>query len=305
MPSSAAGDMVRGVFEGQSEEVAADMIDDTAGEQDTAQADHVHLRFDPHEVLGAVVGHRRRYANTVAALAHDELARPSRCEGWSVADVLRHGIWVDEAMQRIWSGGMFPEGFDPRTTPNEFVASHRDVPDREIQRRYLATTDAMILKLESADTDMYSNASVSPLGQVPWWFTVVHLGWDSSVHERDALLPLGHDVEQIPGETTLFLAYSLVLASFFAGPDPLTVQVNTVRLHRGNGPVITWANTMDDRSEEAGGSHFDEHVTELTGIPAPTIDALTGRGHLTDVLEGPKSTVDRLRGFARFFNPST
>jgi uncharacterized protein (TIGR03083 family) len=280
------------------------MIDDMGDGQDTAQADHVHLLFDPHEVLGTVVGHRRRYANGVATLAEDELARPSRCEGWSVGDVLRHGIWVDEAMQRIWSGGLFPEGFDPRTTPNEFVAAHRDVPDAEIQGRYLARTDATILKLESADTDLYSNPSVSPLGRVPWWFTVVHLGWDSSVHERDVLLPLGHDVEQTPGETTLFLAYSLVLASFFAGPDPLIVQVNTVRLHRGDGPVIAWANTMDDQFEEAAGCNFNEQVTELTGIPAPTIDALTGRGHLTDVLEGPKSTVDRLSGFARFFNPS-
>jgi uncharacterized protein (TIGR03083 family) len=277
------------------------MIDDVANEQDVAQADHVNLLFDPCEVVGTVVEHRRRYASTVAALTEDDLAQSSRCRGWSVADVLRHGIWVDQTIHGIWSGGDIPAGFDPRTTPNEFVDSHRNVPDEEIRIRYLAGTDAMILELESADTERYSNPSVSPLGQVPWWFTAVHVAWDSSIHERDILVALGHEMDQIPGESTLFLAYSLVLASFFAGSDPLTVRVNGVWLHRGDGPVITWSGTIQDESERVGGSH----VTELTGDSFLTIDALTGRGNLMDVLDGPQSTVDRLTGFGRYFNPST
>ena len=277
------------------------MIDDMAGGQDVAQANHVNLLFDPREVLDTVVGHRRRYASTVTALTEDELAQPSRCKGWSAADVLRHGIWVDETMHRIWSGGNVPAGFDPRTTPNEFVDSHRDVPDEEIRSRYLAGTDAMILELKSADTDRYSNPSVSPLGRVPWWFTVVHAGWDSSIHERDILMALGHDVEQTSSESILFLAYSLVLASFFAGSDPLTVRVSGVSLHHGDGPVITWSSTIQGESERVGGSH----VTELTGDSFLTIDALTGRGNPMDVLDGPQSTIERLSGFARYFNPTT
>jgi hypothetical protein len=82
---------------------------------------------------------------------------------------------------------------------------------------------------------------------VPWWLSVVHLGWDSTVHERDALSPLGRSVEADSAETLPFLAYCLVLTSFFAGPDPLDVRGAEVHLCSGTGPVTAWAitNTSD------------------------------------------------------------
>jgi uncharacterized protein (TIGR03083 family) len=100
--------------------------------------------------VAAVARQRRRFGYSVASLNDEELATASRCEGWTVADVLRHGIWVDATMRRIWSGDRSSfEGFDPCTTPNDFVESDRMVPDEDIRRRYLLSTEAMVIELES------------------------------------------------------------------------------------------------------------------------------------------------------------
>ena len=270
---------------------------------DVPQAGHFELLFDPGTVLAAVVGHRRRFRDSVGSLTADELASPSRCEGWTVADVLRHGIWVDGTFRRIWSGeGSTLKDFDPRTTPNEFVESNRAVPDEEIRRRYLSSTEDMVIELESAQSERFGDLSVTPAGAVPWWLSVVHLGWDSTVHERDALSPLGHKVEANPAETLPFLAYCLVLSSFFAGPDPLDVRVADIRLQRGTGPVTAWAITTAAEADDERLS--DPTSAVLTGEPTDIIDALSGRAPLTDVLNGQPAVVERLGGLATYFTSS-
>src|SRR6202035_500418 len=98
------------------------MEHDKRPEQDAPQADHIRFLFDPHATLTMLAAQQRRFASAVATLTDEELASPSRCAGWTVADVLRHLVWVDTTMCRLWSGDETPAvGFDPRTTPNEAV----------------------------------------------------------------------------------------------------------------------------------------------------------------------------------------
>jgi uncharacterized protein (TIGR03083 family) len=282
-------------------EPEASDLDASLVPQDVPQADHFCFLFDPGVTLTALAGQRRRFGSTAATFTADELASPSRCEEWTVADVLRHLVWVDATMRRIWSGDESPAtGFDPRTTPNEWVQADRAVSDEEIRERYLSSTEKMIDELESADPRRYGRPSLSPLGRVPLWMSAVHLGWDSAVHERDVLVPLGRPVEVVPGEIVPSLAYSLALTSFFCGNDPLSVQIGTIRLRRGDGCVTVWA-SVTDPDKDIGNYIPNEQVTVLTGGPVGTIDALCGRGSLGDTLSGDQAVIDRLGGLARYF----
>lgn len=269
------------------------------------QADHIRFLFDPETNLVALAGQRRRFGATVAVLTVEELKAPSRCEGWTVADVLRHGVWADATMRRIWSGDeSLADGFDPRTTPNEAVQADRAVPDEEMRLRYLSSTAAMIIELESADPERLGHPSLSPAGRVPWWLSAVHLGWDSSVHERDVLSPLDRTVEATADETMLTLAYSLVLASFFSGPGPLDLQIDMVRLRRGNGPVIASTKRSDTKENDGDDHRADEPATVLTGDPVAIIDALSGRIASAEALHGEVAVIERLCGLARYFTSS-
>jgi maleylpyruvate isomerase len=280
------------------------MSDEQHSGRDAPQADQIQFHFDPHATLAALTGHRRRFGSTVASLTVEELAAPSRCEGWTVADILRHGVWVDATFRRLWAGDESPSAsFDPRTTPDESVRASRAVPDEEVRRRYLSSTETMIAALESAGPERFGDPSLSPAGRVPWWLSALHLGWDSTVHERDALTPLGRTVEAVPGELMPNLGYSLVLASLFDGLDPLNVQVGSVRLRRAGGLVTAWATTGDEEEGDNGDSSADA-AEVLTGEPAAIIDALCGRGSLTGALGGDSAVIDRLGGLARYFASS-
>ena len=269
---------------------------------DAPQADHIRFEFDPHATLTALAGQRRRLASTVAGLSAEELTAPSRCAGWTIADVLRHLVWADATMRVLWSGDQsMVAGFDPRTTPDDAVRVDRAVPDDEIRTRYLSSAEAMAVDLESAGPERFGLPSISPAGQVPWWMSAMHLSWDSTVHERDVTAPLGRAVEDVPEETEPCLAYSLVLVSFFCGHAPVRVQIGSVHLGRGaDGVVRAWADTPDGDVERGESAGLDD-VAMLAGSPVPAIDALCGRGSLTTTLTGDAGVIERLGGLARYF----
>jgi uncharacterized protein (TIGR03083 family) len=268
--------------------------------RDAPQAARVRFLFDPGATLADVAGQRRRFAAAVALLGEGELSAPSRCEGWTVSDVLRHGIWADAALRRTWSGDRsLVEGFDPRSTPDEFVRAERRVPDVEVAARFWASSAEMVGELEAAGPERFGAPALSPLGDVPWWMAAVHLGWDAWIHERDVLVPLGLADEGGPSEKAAVLAYGLVLASFFAGRDPLDVRVGPVQLHRGEGVTEAWA--LGPGEEGQAGAHGE---VELSGDPVAVVDALSGRGRLSEVLTGPVEVVTRLGGMARYFTSS-
>jgi uncharacterized protein (TIGR03083 family) len=263
------------------------------------QPDHIRFLFDPRATLDTFAGQRRRLAASVRGLSADELATPSRCAGWSVADVLRHLVWADDAVRRIWSGDRsIAAGFDPRTTPDDAVRADRAVSDEEIRGRYLSSTERMVSDLVSSGPERFGHPSLSPAGVVPWWLSAVHIGWDSSIHERDALLPLGYDVEVPDDETTLSLAYSLVLASFFAGQDPLSVRIGTLELRHEPGPVVAQVAAVRDGDQD---SSPGPPVAVEAKDPVVAIDAISGRESVEEALAGDAVVVHRLGGLARYF----
>lgn len=260
------------------------------------QADHLHVSLDPQAVVDAYVQHRRRFADAVRSLDEAALRSPSRCSEWTVADVLRHGCDVDAWMRTIWAGDLPFTAFDPRVTPHESVVAARSVPDLEIRDRYVDSAIAMADGVDGSGPERWGLPSLSPAGSVPWWLSLLHALFDSWVHERDALLPLGRAVAVENVEVDVVLPYVLALVPhlrrFIRSDDqPVDAVVCGFRVTDGEGGVMVspW-----QPSKPAS-------MPLLTGDPPFVIDALSGRGSLDEVLTGDSRTVGHLGALARFF----
>ena len=244
------------------------------------QSEVLHVEFDPAPILAAHAQQTRRFAEEAAALEATALATPSRCHKWTVADVLRHLCDVDSWMDDIWNGRMPPLGqFDPNTTPHEFVLKTRDVPDTEIRDRFVVACEAMASDVEGSSPERWGQPAISPIGAVPWWLSALHTFFDSWLHERDCLVPLGIDVPVETEEVTPVLAYILGLAGTF-GRDDLDFVLAGIRVMKTGGPVIVSRVGDPDAADDL----------------AALADALSGRGELAGVPE-------RLGALARRLEP--
>lgn len=235
------------------------------------QGDVIDVDLDPASMLSAYVSQRRRLAEEALTMDVHVLAAPSRCREWTVADVLRHLCDVDSWVERLWAGEAPPfDAFDPKVTPNEFVRAARSVPDLEVRDRYVTSTAATLGRIDPADRERWATPSVSPLGFVPWWQSALHLLWDSWLHERDALLPIGATVAIETAELTPVLFYGLAVAGTFCRAP---VDIDVVGAHlsvREGRPRVTAG---------AAGITADEGAATI-------IDALAGRGSLEEALAG-------------------
>lgn len=250
------------------------------------QAEQIHVDLDPAHTLATYARHRRRFAAEVESLDDAALAEQSRCRKWTLADVLRHGCDVDDWMRIIWSGERPPfTNFDPLVTPHEFVVAGRAISDREARDRYVDSAESMATEVGSSGPERWGLRSISPVGFVPWWLSALHVFYDSWVHERDALLPLGRDVPVDADESQPVLAYSPAIVGTLI-PEPTDTVIAGVRLVTGEGPVTaTPLSAAADQPE--------------TGV---IIDALSGRGSVEQALaDSDPVVVRRLGGLARIF----
>jgi uncharacterized protein (TIGR03083 family) len=271
------------------------MVQMTTDGSAVPQADHMKVELDPAVVVRSYTRHRRRFAGSAATLVADELASRSRCSEWSVADVLRHGCDVDRWMRTIWAGDVPFSAFDPRVTPHESVVSGRSLPDEEVRDRYVASADEMAADVEASGPERWGLPSLSPAGAVPWWLGLLHAFYDSWVHERDALLPLGRDVAVEPDEVDAVFAYSLavvpVAGRVLGRAEHIDAVVCSFRVTADEGPVTV---TRVAGEPPAG-------VPALTGEAPVIVDALSGRGAPDEVLTGDSDVVHRLGVLARYF----
>ena len=259
------------------------------------QADHLRVELDPGTIVTAYARHRRRFASSVTSLDEAALRTPSRCSEWTVADVLRHGCDVDRWLHTIWAGATPFSAFDPRVTPHESVVEGRAVPDLEVRDRYVASAEAIAAEVDGSGPGQWEQPSLSFVGAVPWWLGLLHGLFDSWVHERDLLLPLGRDVTVLSDEVDAVLAYSLAVVAYagrrLGSDEPVDAVVCGFRVtaDEGRGTV-----TRSPGSPHGG-------VPVLTGDPPVVVDALCGRCSLEGVLTGSATVVHRFGVLARFF----
>jgi uncharacterized protein (TIGR03083 family) len=264
------------------------------------------LRVQLDEVKAAFRTHRNRLIAELSELTEKEWNGPTRCHLWSVADVASHLTdgtrWGLEGLHAVLSKTdfSFMTRFDNRLTPHEYVQAGRGRAREEIAEDLATGTERLLMAVERV-RELGHAFMQTPIGHVSLTFAVLHLLWDSWLHERDVLVPLSGSPLYPTHEVRLVASYALLLA----------------------GTAISSATTTQQRCDIVldgpGGGYYRMGVEEAihveVGIPGPavgsvpqgpilsTIDALAGRGHLKDVVNGPPDAIRLLCVFSTMMRP--
>ena len=176
------------------------------------------LDGSPADVLEPVARQRRRLAAVVSSFTDEQWARPSRCVGWSNRDVIAHldttnGFWVFSIASGLrGEPSRLLLGFDPAATPAQLVAASDGVPTGQVLEQFLASTDSLLDVLTSLDDAGWSTLAETPAGHLSVSAVAHHALWDSWVHERDILLPLGDTPDEEADEIAASIRYVAALS---------------------------------------------------------------------------------------------
>lgn len=174
---------------------------------------------DQHE---PVTRQRRRLEATLIGLGEDAWRSPSRCDGWSVQDVVAHLVSVDSFWRASVLAGLagtptrFLDGFDPAATPALMVEGTRSQAPAEVLDQFVAANRAFLAALGELDERGWTMLAESPAGHVPIRLLAYHALWDCWVHERDIVLALGSTAVVEPDEVRSCLRYAAALSPAFA-----------------------------------------------------------------------------------------
>jgi hypothetical protein len=190
-------------------------------------------------------------------------------------------------MDAIWNGRDLPfTSFDPNVTPHEFVEAARAVPDAEVRDQFVVATPNRAAAIAGTSAEHWGDPSLSPLGAVPWWMSALHIFWDSWMHERDALLPIGIEPPVLDDELRPIATYVVGIAATLVS-TPMDTIVAGVRVRVGGQvPEVTLVR---------GTERTDTATGEL-------IDALCGRGPLIAPSGADPAAIDELGVLARLLN---
>jgi uncharacterized protein (TIGR03083 family) len=241
---------------------------------------------------------RRRLQEALASLTDEQWMRPSRCEGWSVQDVVAHLIgtnsfWVMSILAGLaGSPTRVLAAFDPVTTPALMVAPMRAMSPAETLDQFVETNQSLFDAVDSLDDAGWSTTAESPAGHVPIRLAANHALWDAWVHERDILVPLGIVPDEEPDEILSCLRYVAAVAPVLAfSSDPnrrgaIEIDATDPDAH----VVIEVATTVTVR----GGSP-PVGALRLTGRAVDLVESLSIRAPLHHAVpEGSRWLVDGL-----------
>jgi uncharacterized protein (TIGR03083 family) len=161
---------------------------------------------------------RRRLASLLAGFDDRQWATASRCEGWSVQDVLAHLVSTNQFWAFSVGAGLggaptrFLTTFDPVASPAELVDAFRSQPPSDVLEQFTESTESLADMLAQVDDAGWSLLAEAPPGHVPLRAVALHALWDAWIHERDILLPLGLTPVEEPDEITGSLVYAAALS---------------------------------------------------------------------------------------------
>lgn len=225
----------------------------------------------------AMLRQRRRFASILAELDDAQWAAPSRCDGWSVQDVISHLVTVNRfwaiafASARKGEPTRFLTDLDPVATPAALVDGARDLPWSKVLDGFVESNDEIADAVEGLDDDGWTMLGEAPPGHVPLRGVAYHALWDSWIHERDVVLPLGITPVEEADEVADSLRYVAVLSPLFA------VTAGSTR----PGSVVVEATNPDVRAvvDIVGDGlvvHDGEPSTEPLRLTGPAVELLEG-----------------------------
>src|ERR1700681_3973043 len=125
-----------------------------------------------------VTRQRRRMESLLADLNEHEWRSKSRCDGWTVQDVVSHLVGVNT----FWAASV-RAGLDGVAHPALMVDSMRTCSPREVFDQFVASNNAFLEAVATLDEHGWSTLAETPAGHVPIRLLVHHALWDAWVHE--------------------------------------------------------------------------------------------------------------------------
>ncbi len=239
---------------------------------------------------------RERQLDVVRGVPLDEWTRPSRCTGWSVHDVVRHVVQMNDVMVGVVAATRAGERyermrrFDPKTTPSAWLAEAPAADPEETLAAFERSTRAVIDVGDALGGDVLVG---SPVGLQPWPRVLLHALLDAVVHQRDVTEPLGRSAPASP-ELLPVLAYVLLIAARvacfadreFAVPVDLGGQVLGVAV-RGAAVEVVPVGRNGELGLTNVATRGDFGGDVVVADPLGLLDGLTGRVPLDEVLQAP------------------
>jgi len=189
-----------------------------------------------------LVRQRARFADELRDLDDEAWHAPTRCDAWSVQDVVEHLVGTNRFWTLSVESGLRGEptqllaSFDPVAVPAAMVDAARGRPSRETLADLDATNEQFAASLSGLDDRQWSARAEAPPGHVSLRSLALHAIWDSWVHERDVLLPLGREPRVEADEVLASLAYVVALGPVFRATTGATRRA-TLRV-RAHDPAI-------------------------------------------------------------------
>ena len=258
---------------------------------------------DPGRLLEVFGEQRDRFTAILHGFGPGDWAAPTRCADWSAHEVVRHlsdanaiGIAAHPDDGTLDNAA----GFDPRTSPRDWLAASAGESPGDTLRRF-ETTTGELLDLARGWLARGRRFDVRlPYGPMDWTVLVLHAFWDSWIHERDVLLARGAPHPTDDDATAYATAYGAFIAgavaSMFGDPVRQRLELSgegggVFELDSHGGVTLTVRRAATARPAAAGPA------------AAEVADALAGRSPAGAVLgalpAGPRAALSHL---AQFFN---
>jgi uncharacterized protein (TIGR03083 family) len=254
--------------------------------------------LDPERLVNVFDQQRRRFVAVLQEFGPEDWAAPTRCADWSAHEVVRHlcdGTAVAASAGPDDRTLDIAAGFDPRTTPSaSLAASAGESPDATFRRFTALTAQALTVLRTRLARDIRYDVRL-PYGPMDWTILVLHVFWDSWLHERDVLLARGRDHPTDGDATHYATAYGLFLAAAVAAMFGDPVQQKLALAGDGGGVFA-----LESRSAV---TLTVTRATTAGPAAAQVADALAGRAETGTVLsEVPPGSRSGLSHLADFFN---
>ncbi|OBS01812.1 hypothetical protein A9W98_18305, partial [Mycobacterium gordonae] len=182
----------------------------------------VTIEGDPGDVAVPLVRQRLRLAELAATFTEAEWSAPSRCSQWSVRDVIAHIAGINPLYVMSAVAGLAGEPtrlmphFDPAVSPLRMVEQVAALSSAQVLDLLVSSNAELIASAEALDGSGWCTSAESPLGEVPIRLVMSHALWDSWVHERDIVIPLGMTPTVVADEVVASLRYVAALTQGFA-----------------------------------------------------------------------------------------
>jgi uncharacterized protein (TIGR03083 family) len=227
---------------------------------------------------------RARLVDLVAGLDDEQWGGPTRCEGWSVQDVVAHLITTNQFWSLSVARGLAGEptrvlaDFDPVATPAQLVDAVRSRTPTETLDLFRETNDALAATFGALDPDSWTRPAEAPPGHLAINLVALHALWDAWIHERDIALPLGLPVVQEADEIGPSLAYIAGLGPAFLASRGST-RTGTLEVRASN-PDVRVVVEIGPSILLHDGPCAPDAVT-ITGNAVELLEALSFRAPLT------------------------